>query len=119
MISILSVNQDNFVFFHFQCSSESLNVQQLQILSYYHQKDTPPTLDVKKVYEGRVSVDVDIRTGKADMKLSSITLADNKVFECRIQIPGDDEGKPADTARLVVLGNICSCLHINVQLFSV
>lgn len=50
-------------------------------------------------------MDIDVATGKADLKLNFITLTDNKVFECRVQIPGDDEGKLADTAKLVVLGN--------------
>lgn len=64
-----------------------------------------------------MSLDVDIAKGKANLKLSSITLADNKVFECRVQIPGDDEGTPADTARLVVLGNfLFVCFQINILL---
>ncbi|XP_071344852.1 cell surface A33 antigen-like isoform X2 [Trachinotus anak] len=75
------------------------NAKETLILTYY----SSGTTDIKSVYEGRVSVDVDIPSGKANLKLSSITLADNKFFECRVQIPGDDEGKPADTARLVVL----------------
>ena len=44
--------------------------------------------------------------GKADLKLSSITLADNKEFQCSVLIPGDDEGKLSDKAQLVVLGSI-------------
>ncbi|XP_029354360.1 cell surface A33 antigen-like [Echeneis naucrates] len=59
--------------------------------------------DVRRGYEGRVSVDVDIPSGRADLKLSSITLEDNKIFECRVLILGDDEGKLSDAARLVVL----------------
>ena len=62
--------------------------------------------DITSPYEGRVSLDVDVVKGKANLKLFSIAIADNKEFECRVQIPGDDEGKLADTARLVVLGNI-------------
>lgn len=77
-------------------------VQQAVILTYY----TAIGVDIKAMYEGRLSVDIDVPAGKAHLKLSSVTLADNKVFECRVQIPGDDEGKPADTARLVVLGNV-------------
>lgn len=76
---------------------------QTLILTHY---SNPGVTDIKSIYEGRVSLDVDLKAGKADLKLSSITLADNKVFECRVQIPGDDEGKPADTARLVVLGKV-------------
>ncbi|XP_041647153.1 cell surface A33 antigen-like [Cheilinus undulatus] len=71
----------------------------LILTHYYPSKVT----DIKQKYEGRVSVDVDVAKGKADLKLNRITLEDNKDFECRVQIPGDDEGKPADTARLIVL----------------
>lgn len=62
--------------------------------------------DVTPPYEGRASLDLNITGGKADLKLFSINLADNKKFQCRIQIPGDDEGKLADTTTLVVLGDI-------------
>ncbi|XP_077941068.1 cell surface A33 antigen-like [Gasterosteus aculeatus] len=70
------------------------------IVTYYSVGDI---IDVKPLYEGRVSLDVDIKTGKADLKLSSVTLDDNKEFKCQVQIPNDDEGKLADTTRLVVL----------------
>uniref|UniRef100_A0A671WZ22 Ig-like domain-containing protein n=1 Tax=Sparus aurata TaxID=8175 RepID=A0A671WZ22_SPAAU len=74
--------------------------KEILILTYYSlNKQT----DITSPYEGRVSLDIDVATGKANLKLFSIKLADNKVFECRVQIPGDDEGKRADTARLVVL----------------
>ncbi|XP_050930481.1 cell surface A33 antigen isoform X2 [Lates calcarifer] len=69
------------------------------ILTYYSTGVT----DITQIYEGRVSVDVNIGTGKANLNLSSITLADNKIFKCLVQIPGDEDGKPLDTARLVVL----------------
>uniref|UniRef100_G3PQR7 Ig-like domain-containing protein n=1 Tax=Gasterosteus aculeatus aculeatus TaxID=481459 RepID=G3PQR7_GASAC len=70
------------------------------IVTYFSAGDT---IDVKPLYEGRVSLDVDIKTGKADLKLSSATLDDNKDFKCQVQIPKDDQGKPASTTRLVVL----------------
>nr|XP_040022185.1 cell surface A33 antigen-like isoform X3 [Gasterosteus aculeatus aculeatus] len=70
------------------------------IVTYYSAGDIT---DVKPLYEGRVSLDVDIKTGKADLKLSSITLDDNKEFRCQVQIPEDKEGKLAGTTRLVVL----------------
>lgn len=76
------------------------NSKETLILSYYHPSKVT---DIKKMYEGRVSIDVDPNTGKANLKISRITLEDNKIFECRVLIPGDDEGTPADTARLVVL----------------
>lgn len=76
------------------------NAEETLILTYYYPSKV---LDVKANYEGRVALDVDIKAEKANLKISSITLKDNKVFECRVQIPGDDEGSPAETTRLVVL----------------
>ncbi|XP_036952391.1 cell surface A33 antigen-like isoform X2 [Acanthopagrus latus] len=63
-----------------------------RILSYY---SLNKQLDITPLYEGRVSLDVDVMKGKADLKLSSITLADNKEFQCSVQIPGDDEVGPS------------------------
>ncbi|XP_043955272.1 cell surface A33 antigen-like [Gambusia affinis] len=70
------------------------------ILTYYH-----PIGDVDIKLEGRISVDVAINggSGKADLKLYSVTSADNNKYECLVQIPKDDEGKVADTATLTVL----------------
>uniref|UniRef100_A0A3P9BDV4 Cell surface A33 antigen n=2 Tax=Haplochromini TaxID=319058 RepID=A0A3P9BDV4_9CICH len=70
------------------------------IITYYYPikktSITPP-------YKGRVSLDVDVLNGKANLKLSSISLADNKEFECHVQIPDDEDGNQAASARLVVL----------------
>ncbi|XP_041635810.1 cell surface A33 antigen-like [Cheilinus undulatus] len=73
--------------------------------------------DIKQKYEGRVSVDVDVAKGKADLKLNRITLEDNKMFECRVLIPGDDKGVSADTACLIVLDNTDSLLKENSEMF--
>ncbi|XP_056268960.1 cell surface A33 antigen-like [Pseudoliparis swirei] len=70
------------------------------ILTYYSHLGIT---DVTKHNEGRVSLDFDVAKRKADLKITSITKRDNKEFECRVQVPGDDEGKPSDTTRLVVL----------------
>uniref|UniRef100_A0A3Q3JSH9 Ig-like domain-containing protein n=1 Tax=Monopterus albus TaxID=43700 RepID=A0A3Q3JSH9_MONAL len=40
---------------------------------------------VNKYYAGRASMDVDIPTGRANLKLNSISLADNRVFDCHVQ----------------------------------
>nr|XP_046247699.1 cell surface A33 antigen-like [Scatophagus argus] len=89
----------SLVIISWSAEAENTKPEETLIVTYY----STGTLDIKSLYEDRVSLDVDIAKGKADLKLSSIALVDNKVFECRVQIPGDDEGKPADTARLVVL----------------
>ncbi|XP_029955126.1 cell surface A33 antigen-like [Salarias fasciatus] len=76
------------------------NAKENVILTHYH---PIRKTDISQSYEGRASPDIDVPKGKANLKLKSIMLGDNKMFECRVQIPGDDEGTPADTARLVVL----------------
>ncbi|XP_038139163.1 cell surface A33 antigen-like [Cyprinodon tularosa] len=72
------------------------------ILTHYHPAGVT---DIKKKFEGRVTVDVKVNgaSGKADLKLSSITLDDNKEFDCEVQIPSDDEGQSIDATRLTVL----------------
>ncbi|XP_029950774.1 cell surface A33 antigen-like [Salarias fasciatus] len=70
----------------------------LIITHYYPMKRT----DVKPAYAGRFLLNVDVLRGKAMLRLSSVTSADDKIYECRVLIPGDDEGKSAATTRLVV-----------------
>ncbi|XP_062269664.1 cell surface A33 antigen-like [Platichthys flesus] len=90
----------SLVIITWSAEAPAADVAETLILSYY--SDSKVT-DIKSMYEGRVSLDVDTRAGKANLILSSITLVDNKVFECRVLIPTDDEGTPAATVRLVVL----------------
>ncbi|XP_061743603.1 cell surface A33 antigen-like [Nerophis ophidion] len=74
--------------------------QRTSIVTHYSYRNET---NIKAAYEKRVFLDVDVASRKADLRLLSIRLEDNKEFECRINIPGDDEGKPAATTRLVVL----------------
>ncbi|XP_019742540.1 cell surface A33 antigen-like [Hippocampus comes] len=76
------------------------NADEKVIATYY---SAGALTDIKEAYKKHVSMDVDLATGKGNLKISSITLADNKEFECRVQIPGDTEGTLFDTVRLVVL----------------
>ncbi|XP_068173294.1 cell surface A33 antigen-like [Antennarius striatus] len=77
-----------------------LDSDELRILSYFSHSNT---LDIKQKYERRVSLDVDIPSGKANLQLYNVGLQDNKMFECRVTIPGDDEGQPFDKTNLTVL----------------
>ncbi|KAL2088079.1 hypothetical protein ACEWY4_016907 [Coilia grayii] len=74
--------------------------EEITILTYYSMIDS---LDVKGVYEGRVGLDHDIAKGRVNLKLNNIMLSENKPFECKVQIPGDKEGKVSDTTTLLVL----------------
>ncbi|XP_030582110.1 cell surface A33 antigen-like [Archocentrus centrarchus] len=81
-------------------SALSLDVDPQTILTYYY---PVKSVDIHPMYEGRASPDVDVLQGKANLKLSSLKLADNKTYECHIQIPGDSTGKPVATTRVMVL----------------
>ncbi|XP_025764837.1 cell surface A33 antigen [Oreochromis niloticus] len=71
------------------------------IATYYHGPTRVTDIDTN--YKGRVSLDVDVTQGKANLKLFSISLADNRNFQCRVQIPGDRRGKQTAITNLVVL----------------
>ncbi|XP_063067662.1 glycoprotein A33 (transmembrane), paralog a [Engraulis encrasicolus] len=74
--------------------------RELTILTYFSSANQ---MDVKKAYEGRVGLDYDISKGRVNLKLNNVMLSDNKMFECKVQILGDDEGKVSDSVRLLVL----------------
>ncbi|XP_036952388.1 cell surface A33 antigen-like [Acanthopagrus latus] len=94
------LKETDLVIIKWSDEAAEVGAEENRILSYY---TLNKQLDITPPYEGRVSLDVDVFKGKADLKLSSITLADNKEFQCSVQIPGDDEGKLSDKAQLVVL----------------
>lgn len=75
---------------------------QTNIITYYPaDKET----DVTDEYTGRASLDVDIPSGRFNLKLSSVTLNENKKFKCHVQAKGDTS-KSSATTRVLVLGNI-------------
>ncbi|XP_026018620.1 cell surface A33 antigen-like [Astatotilapia calliptera] len=98
--SAININTAEAVVITWTALALEANVKDTPIITYYYPikktSITPP-------YKGRVSLDVDVLNGKANLKLSSISLADNKEFECHVQIPDDEDGNQAASARLVVL----------------
>ncbi len=59
--------------------------KEILIFSYY----STGTVDIKDIYEGLVSVDAHITTGKANLTLRPIALADNRFFEhCGLVVLG-------------------------------
>ncbi|KAK7912946.1 hypothetical protein WMY93_013157 [Mugilogobius chulae] len=70
------------------------------ILTHY---SNPGRADFSNEYERRSKLDVDIATGKADLKLFSIGPNDERSYMCRVQIPGDDVGAMSDVAALKVI----------------
>ncbi|XP_005466877.2 cell surface A33 antigen-like [Oreochromis niloticus] len=95
------INSRTLVIITWSSLTQQTVIDETVIATYYH--GPAPTTDIDTDYEGRMSMDVDVTQGKANLKLSSISLADNKDFECRVQIPVDKKGKQTATTRLVVL----------------
>lgn len=75
---------------------------QIAIGTYFY----PKTVDINTDYEGRVTMANDVKAtpGVSTLSFSSVTMNENRVFQCSVQIPGDNDGEPSDTTRLVVLG---------------
>lgn len=74
---------------------------QVTVSTYY---SVPLTMDVSPSYEGRASMTVDLAKRESTLRLSKVTLQDSREFQCRVQIPMDDGGKPAAITSLLVLG---------------
>ncbi|XP_052356030.1 programmed cell death 1 ligand 1-like [Oncorhynchus keta] len=83
------------------CSFKPKNpVNDLVIISWLAEADKPGepevsvltsystgVLDISDRYEGRASLEQDLAKGVANLKLSSIGLQDNRLFDCRVAIP--------------------------------
>lgn len=61
-------------------------------------------LDIAPAYEGRAFMDVDINKRESTLRLTKVTMQDDRRYQCSVLIPGDDEGTPAATTSLLVLG---------------
>uniref|UniRef100_A0A4W5NLS3 Ig-like domain-containing protein n=1 Tax=Hucho hucho TaxID=62062 RepID=A0A4W5NLS3_9TELE len=90
---------NNLVIITWLAEADKPGEPEVSILTYYSTGE----LDVSDRYDGRASLEQDIAKGVANLKLSSIGLMDNRLFECRVSIPKDEKGQLADTTQLVVL----------------
>lgn len=61
-------------------------------------------VDIAPAYEGRASLEVDVDQKTSTLKLTDVTMKDNRRFQCRVQVPNDDEGTTAAITSLLVLG---------------
>lgn len=86
------------------------------VLTYYYPSNET---DVQDNYENRASLTVDVKSGTANLNLNSITLNDNREFECQVQIPKDPKGQTADKAQLLVLGKAWFVFSKNVFVLDV
>uniref|UniRef100_I3J5X4 Ig-like domain-containing protein n=1 Tax=Oreochromis niloticus TaxID=8128 RepID=I3J5X4_ORENI len=84
-------------------TTASITSQTLVVITWSSLTQQTTIEEVDTNYKGRVSLDVDVTQGKANLKLFSISLADNRNFQCRVQIPGDRRGKQTAITNLVVL----------------
>lgn len=61
-------------------------------------------VDIAPAYEGRAFMSVDIAGRKSSLRLTKVTTQDDRVYQCTVLIPNDDEGTTAATTSLMVLG---------------
>lgn len=61
-------------------------------------------IDIAPTYEGRAFLDVDMENKQSTLRLTKVTMDDNRRFQCSVIIPNDDEGNTADSTTLLVLG---------------
>ncbi|XP_076857638.1 cell surface A33 antigen [Brachyhypopomus gauderio] len=60
-------------------------------------------LDIDPMYEGKALIQSNLVTKESKLILKQVTLRESRNIKCRVQIPGDDQGKTSASAALVVL----------------
>ncbi|XP_060909362.1 cell surface A33 antigen-like [Labrus mixtus] len=60
-------------------------------------------IDISPAYEGRAFVEVDVNSKVSTLRLTKVTMKDNRDFQCSVKVPNDDEGVTAATTSLLVL----------------
>ncbi|XP_073698999.1 glycoprotein A33 (transmembrane), paralog a [Garra rufa] len=80
-------------------AADAADDPEVSIVSYFG----PSQITVYKKYKGRANLQHDIPKGIANLQLQRVTSADTRVYECKVEIPGDEEGSLSDTASVVVL----------------
>ncbi|XP_028847159.1 cell surface A33 antigen [Denticeps clupeoides] len=71
----------------------------ISIATYY----SSGQLDIFPDYRDKVKIETDVSRGVSTLTFSQVTPLENRIFQCKVQIPGDDVGQPSDTTQLVVL----------------
>lgn len=61
-------------------------------------------IDIAPAYEGRAFAEVDIDRQVSTLRLTKVTTQDSRSYQCSVMIHNDDEGTPAATTSLLVLG---------------
>ncbi|XP_034142704.1 cell surface A33 antigen isoform X2 [Esox lucius] len=72
----------------------------ITMATYYSNLDK---LDIRASYKGRLDMLNDIPGGQSTLTVRRATLQESRLWQCRVQIPGDDEGTLSATTELVVL----------------
>ncbi|XP_037345410.2 cell surface A33 antigen-like [Pungitius pungitius] len=60
-------------------------------------------IDIAPNYEGRAFMEVDFNRQVSTLRLTNVNIQDNRVYQCSVKIPNDDEGTPSATTSLLVL----------------
>ncbi|KAM9346810.1 uncharacterized protein ABDE67_011119 [Symphorus nematophorus] len=60
-------------------------------------------VDIAPDYEGRAFVEVNMEKKESTLRLTKVTMQDNRRFQCSVKIPNDDEGTTSAITSLLVL----------------
>lgn len=60
--------------------------------------------DIGPGYEGRVTHEVNVAERRSTLRITELTMKDNRQYQCNVQIPNDDEGNTGATTSVLVLG---------------
>ncbi|RVE74345.1 hypothetical protein OJAV_G00021090 [Oryzias javanicus] len=93
-------NPQSGVISWFRRDLNSTTRNELIVTYYYPDKsfDVAENVDTKGF-----AIDADFLKGKADLVIKDVEQEDNMIFECRVQIRGDNDGTNSNSATLVVL----------------
>ncbi|XP_059409363.1 glycoprotein A33 (transmembrane), paralog a, partial [Carassius carassius] len=72
---------------------------QISVVAYF----STGKITIYTKYKGRANIVVDMVKGTANLELQSVTSADTRDYECKVQDPEDEEGRLSDKTNLMVL----------------
>ncbi|XP_020355553.2 cell surface A33 antigen [Oncorhynchus kisutch] len=93
-------NPSTLVIITWSMEADSPVDPKIVIATFYSIKNQ---VDIKPSYKDRAEMTHDITGGRSTLTLRKVSMQDNRLWQCRVQIPGDEEGTPSTTTELVVL----------------
>ncbi|KAJ8013256.1 hypothetical protein DPEC_G00051370 [Dallia pectoralis] len=91
---------NNLVIITWTMEADQPEEPKIMIATYY---SNPAQVDIKPSYKDRVDMVNNIPGGTSTLTLRQTTMQESRLWQCRVQIPGDDEGTLSAVTELVVL----------------